>query len=298
MLAYPLGVRIDDFGSEYPTRERPFGTEGIADPAERVRRTARDLTAAGEMIYGLMRREALLEAGEYPLVVLADRLQLLRLAAEGEFRQVHRRLWYRRYRAGVAMTNSRQRATSFPDGVPLVAYLPWSVTHSVMFARSPGGARLAGTVFLASAGHAWERARRRGKRRRRWKRRERRQRLVGMVGRAPVPVPATPPESASPPELDPGILEQLPQDATVGVGLLADDPDEAARRLYDSGVDTIYVVERESPELRAALGRRYWLRDVWVPKEAAAGRKPDPTTGPVPRPHGAWRHVVGRRRLA
>jgi len=292
VLAYPLGVRIDDFGSEYPTRERPFGTEGIADPAERVRRTARDMTAAGEMIYGLMRREALVRAGEYPLVVLADRLQLLRLAVEGEFRQVRRRLWYRRYRAGVAMTNRRQRAAAFPGGAPLVAYLPWWLTHPVTFGRG----RLGVVVLRESVRTAWERARERGRRKRRWRRRDRRDRLRRLLGRKAVPA-APPPPDPGPPQLDPGILEELPPDATVGVDLLARHPDEVARRLYESGVETLYVVERESPELRAALARRYWLRDVWVPAEGATGRKPDPVTGPVPRPEGAWRHVVGRRRL-
>src|SRR5207248_672007 len=34
VLAYPLAVRIDDAGSEYPTRERLFDTEGVADSRE------------------------------------------------------------------------------------------------------------------------------------------------------------------------------------------------------------------------------------------------------------------------
>lgn len=294
VLAYPVTVRIDDFGSEYPTRTRLFDTAGVADPELRLRRVAGGMTNAGEMVYGLMRRDALERAGPFPLVVLPDRLQLLRLSLEGEFRQVERRLWYRRYRAGVAMTNSRQRATSFPDGVPLGAYLPWWLTHSATFGRG----RLGALVLRDSARTAWDRARERGRRKRRWRRRERRAQLRQRLGRAPASVPtAAPPPDPPPPELDPRILEDLPPDATVGVDLLAAEPDEVARRLYESGVDTLYVVERELPELRTALARRYWLRDVWVPEAAAPGRKPDPTTGPVPRVPGGYRHVVGRRRL-
>lgn len=335
VLAYPLGVRIDGAGSEYPTRERPFGTEGVVDPVERVRRTARDMTAAGEMIYGLMRRESLLRAGEYPLVVLADRLQLLRLAAEGEFRQVDRRLWYRRYRAGVTMTNSRQRAASFPGGAPLVAYVPWPVTHAAAVGRS-GGARLGGVVLQESAAHAWERSRRRGQRRRRWRRRERRQRLARMLGHGGPPgqvavsaAEEQPPGAAEAVEaleraevldgvatvVDLGdgslaaeLVRRTPGVAVVDPGTRADlavgldalggvDVGEVVGRLYELGVPTLYTVDRETPELREALDRRYWLRDVWAPPPGATGRKPDPTTGPVPREPDRHRHVVGRRRL-
>src|SRR5689334_6463712 len=101
VLAYPLAVRIDDFGSEYPTRERLFDTEGIADPRERLRRASGGLRGAGEIVYGLMRRSAIERAGGFPVAMLADRLFLARLALEGEFRQVRERLWYRRFRAGV-----------------------------------------------------------------------------------------------------------------------------------------------------------------------------------------------------
>jgi glycosyltransferase involved in cell wall biosynthesis len=313
VLAYPLGIRIDDAGAEYPTRERPFGTEGIADPTERVRRTASAMTAAGEMIYGLMRWDALVRSGPYPLVVLADRLQLLRLAVEGEFRQVDRRLWYRRYRPGVAMTNSRQRRASFPDGVPLSAYLPWWLTHAFSF-----GGRLGRVVLLESIRHAYTRNRRRAQRRRRWRRRERRQRLRALLR----PTHSVEPTSGTSgpqalPKLDRDVLAALERpgatvvelgkgglssaDLAVGVdafaGLADTEMDELARRLHDLGIPALYCVERESPGLRAALGRWYWLRDVWVPQEGSSGRKPDPNTGPVPREPGSYRHLVGRRRL-
>lgn len=333
VLAYPLGVRIDNAGSEYPTRERPFGTEGLTDPAERLRRTARELTAAGEMIYGLMRREALQRAGEYPLVVLADRLQLLRLAVEGEFRQVRRRLWYRRFRAGVMMTNSRQRRTSFPDGVPLHAYLPWWLTHAFSF----GVGGLGRLVLLESVRHAYERSRRRGQRKRRWRRRERRQQLRRLLGRAAPPEQAVSAEERVPGPAEAleglergevldllaapgavllelgrgGVAAQLGRvsaeldtarpDLAVSLGAfdgLSDaEVEELVGRLYERGTRTIYSLDRESPALRDALGRRYWLRDVWVPRGGARGRKPDPTTGPVPREPGRYRHLVARRRL-
>jgi glycosyltransferase involved in cell wall biosynthesis len=290
-LAYPASVRVDDAGAEYPSRGNGFETAGVADPEERLRLAARRMTGTGDLVYGLFRRAALERCGPFPRAVLPDRLQLLRLALEGEFRHVPQRAWSRRYPVGVVMTNARQRRTSFPEGVPLRAYLPWSLTHAASF----GAGRLGRVVLRESVLHAVERARRRGERRRRWKRRERRQRLRALLGRPAPPAQSAPPENRQ--ELDPVVLAEVgAPDATFGVDLFAEHPDELARRLYERGVPELYVVERESPALREAVGRWYWLRDVWVGGEGQ-GRKPDPTTGPVPRSEGSYRHLVGRRRL-
>jgi hypothetical protein len=72
------------------------------------------------------------------------------------------------------------------------------------------------------------------------------------------------------------------------------DPDSTAARLHELGVPEIYSIDRESPALREALGRYFWLRRVWID---AGGRKPDPLQGPVPIVPGEVRHLVGRRRL-
>src|SRR4029453_4977155 len=132
----------DDAGSEYPTRERLFETAGVTDPRERVRLVAGELRGAGELVYGLIRRSAMEEGGPFPLTVLADRLYLVRLAVEGEFRQVREQLWYRRFRVGVKMSNARQRRAAFPRGAPLSAYVPWWLTHPARFARSTGSTAL------------------------------------------------------------------------------------------------------------------------------------------------------------
>jgi hypothetical protein len=84
-------------------------------------------------------------------------------------------------------------------------------------------------------------------------------------------------------------------------GLRGDELAACVARLHELGVPALYSVNRESTALRAALTSRYWLRDMWVPARWVApgegARKPDPTTGPVERPPGSYRHVVGRRRL-
>ena len=90
-------------------------------------------------------------------------------------------------------------------------------------------------------------------------------------------------------------------DLAVGVnafaGLSDTEIDGLARSLHELGIPALYCVEHESSALRAALGRWYWLRDVWVSQEGSTGRKPDPNIGPVAREPGSYRHLVGRRRL-
>ena len=183
VLAYPMTVRIDDTGAEFPTQERRFDTAGVTDPIERLRRAGRGMSA-GEMVYGLFRSDALERCGPFPLVVLPDRLHLLRLALEGEFRQVPRRLWYRRYRLGVAMSNRRQRQSSFPGRVPLRAYVPWWVAHAVLITRSTGSAARGRIVLVDSVRQAYRRRRVRIQRDRRWRRRERRRRYRSLAAAA------------------------------------------------------------------------------------------------------------------
>lgn len=296
VLAHPLAVRVDDHGSEYPTRDRFFDTAGVEDARERVRRVAGELRGAGELVYGLMRRSAAERCGPFPLVLLADRLFLVRLALEGEFRQVPERLWYRRFRGGVRMTNARQRRAAFPDGAPPAAYVPWWLTHPVLLGRATSPA-LGVDLAAGSLRTACARRSERIRRDLRWRRRHAAERL-GLRQR---PVKTPPPET--PPRLEPGadVLELgkgdlRPAEVALSVGYFDErsDVDGLVERLHELGIPEIYSIDRESPALREALGRFYWLRQLWV---ESGGRKPDPTTGPVPRPLGEVRHLVGRRRL-
>ena len=303
VLAYPLAVRIDDDGSEYPTRERLFDTAGVSDARERVRRAGGELRGAGEMVYGLQRRAAAEHCGPLPLAVLADRLYLVRLALEGEFRQVRERLWYRRFRAGVTMSNARQRRAAFPEGAPLAAHMPWWLTHPVLFGRSTSiefGAELA----RASLRTAYSRRRDRVRRERRWRRRHALERLG--LRRRPVRTASTAAEPTAVVEpagdvLELGRSDLRPADVAVSVRfferLSEDELEACVARLHELGVPELYSLDRDSPALRTVLGRRYWLRQLWVDAEWPGGRKPDPMTGPVPHPVGGHRHLVGRRRL-
>ncbi len=64
-----------------------FETYGITDRAERLRLAARYMLA-GDMIYGLMRADALAAAGVFHRVLTPDRQILLALSLFGQFRQV------------------------------------------------------------------------------------------------------------------------------------------------------------------------------------------------------------------
>jgi glycosyl transferase family 2 len=300
VLAYPLATRTDDSGSEYPTRERVFDTAGVGDPRERVRLVAGELRGAGEMVYGLMRRSALERAGPFPLAVLADRLFLARLALEGEFRQVRERLWYRRFRAGVSMSNARQRRAAFPDGAPLTAYAPWWLTHPVLFGRTTSP-RLGADLARESVRTAYARKSDRVRRDLRWRRRHALERL-GLRERPPRAESAA---DAVEPRIEPGLdvlelgggeLRQADVALSVGFFEALDEGELEAciARLHELGVPEVYSVDRESPRLRAALGRFYWPRRLWVD---SGGRKPDPVTGPVPIEPGSPRHLVARRRV-
>jgi glycosyltransferase involved in cell wall biosynthesis len=128
VLAYPLNVRISERG-ELLKDPWIFDTAGLAEPLRRLR-TAVRVMKAGDMVYGLFRAEALARAGIFQLVLAPDRLLLAELALYGEFRQVREVLWFRRF-ARLASV-SRQRASFFPERIPLYAYLPLGLMHAAL----------------------------------------------------------------------------------------------------------------------------------------------------------------------
>jgi glycosyltransferase involved in cell wall biosynthesis len=135
VLAFPLALRITEGGADAGLRPRVSDTTGLHEPAERLR-TFIHRVKAGDAIYGLIRVEPLLRCGPLPFVGSPDRLLLTRLALEGEFRQVPRLLWSRRYRQGIRASAARQRRTFYPRGAPPWAYVPWPIAHSILFRRS------------------------------------------------------------------------------------------------------------------------------------------------------------------
>jgi len=144
VAAYPLNIGISDDGDVMRQPWR-FETHGLRSPWTRLRASCLEM-AAGNMVYGLFRAEALERCGVLHHVLLPDRLLLSELSLHGEFRQVPATLWQRRFRAGVRPSLARQRASFFPDRVPLHSHVPWLLTHTavlfwslVVLRRGPAG---------------------------------------------------------------------------------------------------------------------------------------------------------------
>ena len=99
VLAYPQTVAISPDGVEIPDNFANFETLGLSKRA-RIDAVCRRMIGAGNKIFGMFRSEALRRTSVYPKFSGPDRLLLMELSAQGAFKQIDHRLWYRRYRAG------------------------------------------------------------------------------------------------------------------------------------------------------------------------------------------------------
>ena len=128
VLAYPRNRRIGPDGVMNDKRPWEFATAGIDDLSTRFKQTMRHMSA-GNMIYGLGRVAAIRRAGVFRHVLVPDRLLLMELTLEGQFRQVPDILWFRRW-YGRIFSLQRQRRAFFPTGRPLYAFVPWWISHA------------------------------------------------------------------------------------------------------------------------------------------------------------------------
>jgi len=124
VLVYPEHVRMLPERSEIVRKD--FDTVGVASRARRISTSARRMLA-GNMIYGLMRVEALEAAGVFRAVVTPDRQVLLAMSLFGQTWQVPEVLWYREILR--VFDIERQREVFFPDGAPFYTYLPSQLQH-------------------------------------------------------------------------------------------------------------------------------------------------------------------------
>jgi hypothetical protein len=91
---------------------------------------------AGDMVYGVYRREPMQRSGIIRSLLLPDRLLLAELSVQGEFLYVPRALRYRRITDRATL--ARQRASLFRDGAPAYTRVPWWSVHTAVFARALG----------------------------------------------------------------------------------------------------------------------------------------------------------------
>jgi hypothetical protein len=131
VLAYPITRRIGQTGAELDKGPRLFDTIGCRDVAARWRHMCHAAVAAGDMVYGLMRRDALDKAGIFRRVLRPDRLLIAELILVGGVRQVGEALWFRRESNGASVDRQRHTLVLAGDEPKWFDTPPW-FQHSVM----------------------------------------------------------------------------------------------------------------------------------------------------------------------
>ena len=145
VLAYPFTQRMDADGRPLAKPARAFETFGITDLATRWRRMSiSDSVAAGDIVYGLMRTDAVEASGVFRQVLCPDRLLIAELTLRGEIRQIPDVLWYRRQFTTGSV--ARQRQSLFAPGTagPSRFATPFAMHARALWAtyRGPAGERL------------------------------------------------------------------------------------------------------------------------------------------------------------
>ena len=150
VLAYSLTQRVDDARQPLDKPPKAFDTTHLQDPADRVLAFAVEPVGAGDMVYGLMRIDALRRAGVFRTVMQPDRLLMVELALAGRFAQVPEVLWFRRQPAQASV--EKQRTSLFAGAGPAGLDLPVWVQHSRALLREyVRGPRPAGVSAAAMA---------------------------------------------------------------------------------------------------------------------------------------------------
>jgi glycosyltransferase involved in cell wall biosynthesis len=137
MLAYPITRRLSSAGEELEKGPRLFDTADCDDLQGRWRRFCREGVGSGDMVYGLVRLEALRKAGTFRSVLRPDRLLMAELTLQGRIRQVPEVLWYRRRSEGTSVERQRQTLVRPGDEPNWFHWPPW-IQHSIVLWREYG----------------------------------------------------------------------------------------------------------------------------------------------------------------
>ncbi|OFW16897.1 MAG: hypothetical protein A3H29_11640 [Acidobacteria bacterium RIFCSPLOWO2_02_FULL_67_21] len=134
VLAYPITRRLMQDGEEIDKGPRLFETTAFRDLQTRWRYFCREGVGAGDMVYGLIRMEALRRAGIFRPVLRPDRLLVAELTLQGRIRQVPDVLWFRRQSAAASV--ERQGTTLLlPEDAPGWFFWPPWLQHSLVLWR-------------------------------------------------------------------------------------------------------------------------------------------------------------------
>ena len=134
VLAYPITRRISQAGAELDKGPRLFDTAMKESLPSRWRHMCHASVGAGDMVYGLMRIDALAKAGVFRRVLRPDRLLIAELTLYGRFRQVPEVLWYRRESNGSSVDRQRHTLVLAGHEPTWFSYPPW-LQHSVVLWR-------------------------------------------------------------------------------------------------------------------------------------------------------------------
>ena len=153
VLAYALTQRVDDDLRPLDKPPKTFDTTSLDSPSVRVLAFAAEPVGAGDMVYGLMRVDALERAGVFRRVIQPDRLLMVELALAGRFAQVPEVLWLRRQPAEASV--GKQPTTLFAEGeAPRGLGLPAWIQHSRVL-LGEYAVRGPAAPHLGSAGLLW-----------------------------------------------------------------------------------------------------------------------------------------------
>lgn len=134
VLAYPITRRVSPEGEEIDKGPRLFETAAFEDLQTRWRYFCREGVGAGDMVYGLIRIDALRRAGIFRPVLRPDRLLIAELTLQGRIRQVPEVLWFRRQSSATSV--ERQRTTLLlPGQAPRWFFWPPWLQHSLVLWR-------------------------------------------------------------------------------------------------------------------------------------------------------------------
>jgi glycosyltransferase involved in cell wall biosynthesis len=162
VLAYPRSARVDEHGSFIREHRTTLETVGIASPHRRIQLVSSEMVA-GNVVYGLIRADALERVGVFRSVLYPDRLLVAELALHGAHRHVEELLWQRRSEVRDGRLD-RQRAALWPAGAPWHAHLPAWTSHAAILGREYGPRAAAAYVAGVSMRVAHIRGRRLRKR--------------------------------------------------------------------------------------------------------------------------------------
>jgi glycosyltransferase involved in cell wall biosynthesis len=125
VLAYPITRRMDQAGGALEKGPRLFDTADAPDLPSRWRQFCHDGVGSGDMVYGLMRLDALRAAGVFRRVLRPDRLLMAELTLQGRFRQVPEVLWFRRQSETASVDRQRFSLVLPGDEPPGFSGPPW-----------------------------------------------------------------------------------------------------------------------------------------------------------------------------